>query len=269
MGFALHLYRRLVALQIRAQLQYRVSFMLEVMAAAITLAAFFGALALIFQRFGNLRGWKLGEVAFLWGLIELAFGLMDMIFSGFDPGDFGQQVRRGSFDQLLLRPVNITLQVLGSKFILRRLGRIIQGLAIFWIALALVDIQWSWLKIIYLPLVLTSLICFFGGLFIMGATITFWTVESIEVINIFTYGGSEMMAYPMHIYQDWLRRFFTYIIPAALLNYYPALFFLDKPDPFGLPPFTPFLAPVVGPAILALSLAFWRFGIKHYQSTGS
>jgi ABC-2 type transport system permease protein len=269
MWSALGTYWRLIAIQIRGQLQYRAAFLLEVIAAAITLSIFFVAIVLVFQRFEHIGGWTLGEVAFLWGLVELAFGTMDMLFSGFDPGNFGQRVRRGTFDQLLLRPLNITLQVLGSDFVVRRLGKIIQGMVIFGIALTLVDIQWTLAKFIYLPIVWASLVCFFGGLFIIGSTITFWTVESIEVVNIFTYGGNEMMSYPMHIYQDWLRRFFTYIIPAAFLNYYPALFFLDKPDPFNLPAFAPFLAPVAGFGTLAVALAFWSFGIKHYQSTGT
>ena len=202
-------------------------------------------------------------------MVELAFGTMDLVFGGFDPANFGQQVRRGSFDQLLLRPLSITLQVLGSEFILRRVGRMAQGLAILLLALNLVEVAWTPVKLLYLPLVLASQVCFFGGLLIIGATITFWTVESIEAMNIFTYGGSELMAYPMHIYPDWLRRFFTFVIPAALLNYYPALFLLDKPDPFHLPPWLPFVAPLVGPGVLFLALIFWRFGIRHYQSTGS
>lgn len=265
----LTMYRRLIAVQVRSQLQYRLSFWLELTATTVTIFTYFGAIALVFQRFGNLGGWSLGEVAFLWGIVEFSFGLMDMIFSGFDPGNFGQHVRRGSFDQLLLRPLNITLQVLGSEFVIRRLGKIIQGAAIFAIALILVDLDWTLAKLLYLPLVITSQVCFFGGLFVIGSTITFWTVESIETVNIFTYGGSELIAYPMHIYHDWLRRFFTYIVPAGLLNYYPALFFLDKPDPFNLPAFVPFLAPMPGLGTLLVALAFWRFGIRHYQSTGS
>jgi ABC-2 type transport system permease protein len=178
-------------------------------------------------------------------------------------------VRRGTFDQLLLRPASITVQVLGSEFILRRLGRIAQGLAIFGYALANLEIHWTMAKILYLPVVYTSLVCFFGGLFMIGATLSFWTVESLEVMNIFTYGGTEMIGYPMHIYQDWMRRFFTFVIPAIFLNYYPALYFLGKPDPFGLPPFAPFLAPFAGLGVLAAGLAFWRFGIRYYQSTGT
>ena len=269
MWSALDLYYRLIGAQIRAQLQYRAAFLVELIGQAMATGVWFLSLVLILQRFESIGGWTLGEVAFLYGMVETAFGAMDMLFSGFDPGFFGRQVRRGTFDQLLLRPVDITLQVLGSEFVLRRLGRILQGAAILAVALALAEIRWTPIKLAYLPVVLASLVCFFGGLFIIGSTITFWTVESIEVINILTYGGSEMMSYPMHIYRDWMRHFFTFVVPGIFLNYYPALFFLDKPDPFGLPPFAPFLSPVAGVGVLAVGLAFWRFGIRHYQSTGT
>lgn len=267
--FTFAVYRRLIAIQMRAQLQYRAAFVLEVLSTGITLFLFFASIAFVLQRFGTLGGWTLGELAFLWGTVEFAFGLMDMIFSGFDPANFGKYVRQGLFDQLLLRPVSITTQVLGSEFILRRLGRIAQGVVIFSFALTLADIHWTVGKVLYLPLIIAGLVCFFGGLFMIGATISFWTVESLEAINILTYGGTEMMAYPMHIYPDWLRRTFTYIVPAIFLNYYPALYFLGKPDPFGLPPVFFFISPLVGAGVLGGALLFWRYGIQHYQSTGT
>ena len=76
-------------------------------------------------------------------MVETAFGVMDMLFSGFDPQNFGVQVRLGRFDQLLLRPASITLQVLGSEFILRRLGRIVQGLGVLGLAFANLHIHWT------------------------------------------------------------------------------------------------------------------------------
>jgi len=124
-------------------------------------------------------------------------------------------------------------------------------------------------KLLFMPVIFLSLVCFFGGLFMIGATITFWTYDSIEMVNILTYGGSEMMSYPMNIYQGWLRRFFTYVIPAIFLLYYPALFILDKPDPLHMPVFAPFLSPVVGFGILLMAFIFWNFGLRHYQSTGT
>jgi ABC-2 type transport system permease protein len=269
MDRSISIYWRLMSVQMRAQMQYRVAFAFDIFAAFVLLLFEFGSLALVFQRFGNLGGWRLGEIALLYGVVKAAFSAMDMIFSGFDPEFFGRHVRQGTFDQLLLRPVNITIQVLGSSFELRRLGTILQGLLILMVALSLGDIAWTWVKVVLLVVAFFSLVCFFGGLFIIGSTITFWTIESIEAINIFTYGGSEMIAYPMHIYPEWMRRFFTYIIPAIFLNYYPALYLLGKPDPFNMPPFAPWLAPMVGFGVLLVALRFWRFGIKHYQSTGT
>lgn len=250
-------------------MQYRASFFMELIGAALMTLLEYASFALIFYRFEDLKGWSLGEIAFIYGLSKISFGLMDLFFSGFDPGDFGLRVRKGGFDQLLLRPVNIPLQILGSAFVLRRLGNIVIGAVIFNFALREINLVWTMTKVLYLPLVILGQVCFFGGLFIIGATITFWTVESIEVINIFTYGGTYMISYPMHIYQNWLRRFFTYLIPVAFLNYYPALYYLEKSDPFNLPAFAPFLAPVASLSIFLAALAFWQFGIKHYQSTGT
>jgi ABC-2 type transport system permease protein len=263
------IYRNLLSIQIRSQLEYRISFIFDFIASVLYFSFWFLSLALIFQRFDNLGGWTLPEVAFLYGIVEIAFGLMDLIFSGFDPSHFGQQVRLGTFDQILLRPVNIIIQVFASQFVLRRLGRIVQGFVIFIFAITTLEIQWTMGKVLYLPFILLGLVCFFGGLFVMGSTITFWTIQSIEIVNIFTYGGSEMMSYPMHIYQRWMRQFFTYIIPAIFLNYYPALYILDKADPFNFPPIVRFISPFVGIGILLLAFRAWRFGIRHYQSTGT
>lgn len=265
----MRLYFRFLSIHFRSQLQYRLSFALDVVATFLVTFVYFITLAAVFTRFRSIGGWTLGEVAFLYGQVELAFGLMDMIFSGFDPDFFSMQIRRGVFDQMLLRPLGLPLQIFSSEFLLRRLGRILQGLAILGASLALAPIVWTPAKVLYLPVVLIGTVAFFGGLFVIGATLCFWTVLPVEAINIFTYGGSELLSYPVHIYTDWLRRFFTFVVPGALLVYYPALYFLDKPDPTGLPAFMPFLAPLAGLGVLAAAFAFWAIGVRHYTSTGT
>lgn len=269
MVHSLRLYLRFVGIQVRSQFQYRSSFLFDILATGVSISLYPLATALIFQRFGNIGGWKLGEVAFLWGMVEFAFGIMDMFFSGFDPVSFSELVRRGGFDQLLLRPAGITMQILGSRFITRRTGRVLEGLVIFILALALTPVEWTTAKLLYLPVVVASLVIFFGALFIVGSTITFWTIQPVEAVNIFTYGGIELISYPAHIYPDWLVRLFLYVVPGILLNYYPALYFLGKPDPFHLPAWAPFAAPLVSLLAFTGALAFWRFGIRHYQGTGS
>ena len=111
------IYIRLISVQIRSQLQYRASFLFDIFTTGVTAVLAFVSLALVLQRFGSIAGWTLGEVAFLFGMIEMSFGAMDMIFSGFDPDVFSVQVREGRFDQLMLRPVGLAWQVLGSRFL--------------------------------------------------------------------------------------------------------------------------------------------------------
>ncbi len=250
-------------------MQYRITFVFEVLGTIVITLTEFAALALVLLKFEVIGGWTIGEVAFLYGTINVSFGIMDMFFSGFDPQNFGRHVRMGTFDQLLLRPVNITLQVLGLEFQVRRIGRIMIGVGIFIFAFQTTSILWSSEKILVLIFAIIGQIAYFGGLFIFGATLTFWTIESIEVVNILTYGGSELIGYPMNIYPEILRKFFTFILPAIFLNYYPALFILGRPDPLNFPPFAHWLAPLAGALILFLALRFWRFGITKYQSTGT
>jgi ABC-2 type transport system permease protein len=265
----LSLYARLVSIQLRSQMQFPVSFWVDVISTALLNLSYFFSTYLVLERFGNLAGWTIGELAFLYGMIELSFGLMDMIFSGFDPDYFSINVRQGALDQILLRPVNVLTQIFGSAFILRRLGRISQGLGVLLLALSLMHIPWTWGRVLYLPVVLASQVAAMGSLFIVGSTLTFWTVQRVEAVNIVTYGGTEMMSYPAPIYPAWLRGFFTYLVPFVFLNYYPALYFLDKPDPLGMPGVAPFLAPLVAGWMLFAALRFWRFGLSHYQSTGT
>ncbi len=263
------LYFRLISVQIRSQMQYRLQFVVDMLATMLISVASFFTIAFVMQRFGSVAGWSLGEIAFLYGMVETSFGVMDLLFSGFDPGNFGRQTRLGRFDQLLLRPASITLQVFGSEFTLRRLGRIFQGAAVFFFAISLVKPHWTLPHLLFLPFVFLSQVLFFGGLFIIGAALSFWTLEALEIVNIFTYGGTEMMAYPMHIYPSWLRNFFTYILPAIFLNYTPAIYLLNKPDPLHFPAYTPFLAPLAGFGVFFAALAFWNYGIRHYQSSGT
>jgi len=269
MKHALNILSRLLRIQIRSQLQYPTSFIMEVISSTFIMGFYFVAFALTFTRFDAIGGWTLGEVAFIWGLAEFSFGTMDMLFSGFDYDAFGPMVRRGRFDQLLLRPVDITLQVLGSRFVLRRLGKMAEGIIIFTFGLTQIDVHWTAVKIMYLPVLSLSQVLFFGALFIAGATTTFWTMERLEILNVFTYGGNEVMSYPMYIFPRPIRWIFTFIVPLIFMSYFPAVYILDKPDPFNAPRFFSFLAPLVAIGVFLLAMRFWRFGIRNYQSTGS
>ena len=264
---AVRLYVRYVALSFRAQMQYRASFlMLAGGQCLITAMEFLGIWAL-FDRFGTLEQWSLAEVAFFYGIVHVAFAVADAASRGFDV--FGAMVRTGEFDRLLLRPRSTLLQLAGRELTLRRVGRLTQGLAILlWAAWAL-ELQWTAPKVALVLFAVAGGVCLFTGLFILQATLAFWTVETLEIVNTVTYGGVETAQFPLTIYRPWFRRFFTFVVPLACVNYFPALAVLGKPDPLGTPAALHWLAPTVGVLFLAVTCRIWQFGVRHYHSTGS
>lgn len=265
----LRLYFLLLRAQARSQGVYRASFALDALATALITATEFAAFALVLPRFGGLGGWTLGEVALLYGLAELGFVLMDLIFGGFDAPNLSAQVRSGSFSTLLLRPAPLPVQVLGSDFALRRFPRALLAAGILAYGMAHSGVAWTAGDMVLLAGSLVGLIAFFGGLFVVGGTLTFWTVESVEAMNVLTYGGRTLISYPMDIYGEWLRRAFTYLLPAAFLSYFPVMHLLGRPLPDGLPGWAAYLAPVAGPLVLGAAALLWRVGVRHYQGTGS
>ncbi|MGH2585809.1 MAG: ABC transporter permease [Dehalococcoidia bacterium] len=263
----LGLYLWLLGAQVRSQLQYRASFALQFVGQGLATFVDFIAILLLFGRFPTLAGWSLGEVAFLYGLGGIAFALSDLFSGGFDRLSF--TIQTGQFDRVLTRPVSVFLQTLSMDFQIRRLGRVAQAAVAFVFSLTLVQIEWTPLRLLVMVIALISGVVIFCGIWVIGAAITFWTVQTSEVTNVFTYGGSALVEHPMSIYGRWLQRFFTFVVPLAFVTYLPALYILDRPDPLGLPGVLRFCSPLVAAAFYLLARAIWSFGVRHYQSTGS
>lgn len=266
--YDLALYRSLISMQIRAQAQYKINLLIDIGTFFFTTAFEFIGLLIIFGPFPSMLGWRIGEVALLASIMSLGFGIAEMMGDGID--NFSETIRLGEFDRVLLRPVGAFLQVIGSGFRLRRLGRLTQGILAFLIALRLLPgLHWTPLKLLLLPIAIASGGTIFISILLLGATMCFWTVETTELTNILTYGSREMLSYPITIYHQLLQRFFLFIVPLAFGSYVPACYLLDRPLPFGLPGEAAFAAPLVALAFAIVAGMIWRRGIRHYQSTGN
>lgn len=264
---SLKLYWRYLDLSLRAQMQYRASFALKASAQFFLTFMEFLGLAALFHRFGQIRGWTLAEMALFYGIISIAFAIAEAGARGFDV--FSRFVRMGDFDRVLLRPRSPALQVLGLEFQLMRIGRFTQGLLVLIWAAHHLPINWSLAKTAVVTWSITGGACLFAGLFVIQAALCFWTVEAIELVNCTTYGGVEIAQFPLSIYRGPLRTFFIWIVPLATINYFPAHALLEKPEVMGSSHLFQILAPAAGILFLILATAFWRFGVRHYRSTGS
>ena len=258
---------RIAALRIRGQMAYRASFWMQIFSSFIVHLAELIALLAMFTRFEAMGGWTLGEVALLHGISMTAFSIADTIAVGLD--SVPAQVRHGEFDRVLTRPLSSWIQTIVSEVSLRHLGLLPQGIVMLGVSIALVDVRWTPGKALFLPIVIASGVGLYVALFTVMAILSFWTVNAVEAVNAFTYGGRNLGQFPLHIFDRWLRRVFIWIVPVGFTAYFPALYLLDKRDPLGMPGFFPFIGPAVA-ALFCLVVAWgWRLGIRHYRSTGS
>lgn len=264
----LRLYLRYTALSIRAQLAYPGSFLLLSCGAfLVTIIEFIGVWAL-FRRFGHLQGWSLGEVSLFYGLVSVIFAFGDAVTRGFDV--FGEVfVKTGGFDRLLVRPRTTALQLLGYELRLTRVGRLAQGVLVFAIGAHLTHFAFSPAAVAIMLWAALGGIALFGGLFVFQATLSFWTVESLEVMNVLTYGGESAAQYPLNIYAGWFRDILIFVVPIGCVTYFPMLAAMGRADPLGTPGWILPLTPVAGFAFLSVALLAWGRGVRHYTSTGS
>jgi len=262
----LRLYRRFLALSALAQLQYRVSFVMQVLGQLGVSGIEFFSLWALFRRFHRLGTWTLPEVGVFYGVVGLAWALADTVGRGFD--NFGLLVRAGDFDRILLRPRSTVFQLLAQDTQFRRLGRMVQALAVLGWSWTALDLNASAGNFLLVLLAVASGAALFLGLLIIQATIAFWTIESLEIMNVLTYGGAATAQYPMSIYPGWLRKIFYFGVPLGCVTYLPVCTLLGRADQVGLPLWLGWIAPLVGFGFFALALLAWRIGTRHYASTG-
>ena len=258
------LYFKFLLVSFRVQTQYRVSFILYTVSNFCVSIIELYAVYALFQRFRALGTWTLPEVMIFYGMTYMAFALAEAYMRGFDTIE--RHIRSGEFDRILLRPRSVFLQVLGSEFQLLRIGRFINGLLPFVLGVAAVKPGWGiaeWAFIVF-AIILGSMT--YGGVMFVRAMTSFFTVESLEVFNIFTHGGVQASSYPMDIYSGWFRKLFTYVIPLAAINYWPMSALLHKNY---APTWAAYLSPLLGIAFFGAGYLCWKFGVRHYRSTGS
>ena len=259
--------RYLLGARLRGQLQYPASFITQIIANAAVNLAEFATILVFFLHVDAIAGWTIGQIAVLYGIATISFGIGHLLASGL--AGFSQQLVKGEFDQILTRPVSAFIQVLGADVQLRRLGHLVQGGVALVIGLSLVDIPWSPARVVALPVIVLGIVVLYMALFALEATISFWTTQGIEAVNIATYGGNTVAAYPIDIFAMWLKGFFLLIVPLAFVVHIPMAWLLGRPTPLGLPAWIGLLT---APILLVFCLAvgwLWSVGVRRYRSTGS
>ena len=258
----MRLYGRYILMHLKSQMQYKGSFFLLIFSQFLTAFSALASVYFLMQRFHRIDQFSFQEVLLCFAIVLMAFSLAECFARGFDR--FPSILANGGFDRILVRPRSTILQVLGSQVEFTRLGRLCQATLVFCYAIPASDVVWTLDRVLLLMLMILSGALVFFGLFLIFAGLCFFTTEGLEFINIFTDGGREFGAYPLSVYGDGVLKFFTFVIPLALVQYYPLLYLTGRSD-------SPLhaLSPLFAGLFLLPCYLLWRIGIRHYRSTGS
>ncbi len=258
-------YVDIAALWVRAAWSYPGSFVMLTVGHGLITALDFVGLWIMFGHLDTLGGFTLREIGLLYGATGVGLGVADTLIGSVER--IGVYVRTGRLDQMLIKPLPLLVQVCADQFTLRRLGRITQATIVF--AWAATGVDWTPLRVLVAVSMLVSGTLIFFGLFVGFACVQFWTSDTSEFANAFTYGGNTLTQYPLTIFTRELVVFLTLFLPVAFVNWYPCLYLLGHPDPFGLPSWLQFASPIAAAAVVTGAMVVWRTGIRHYTSTGS
>ncbi len=263
----LRLYARSMAILIKSQLQYPLSFLMQTIAQLVMEGGEMLALILLIDRFDRLNQWGPGDLYFFFGLMSVSFYLTEIFGRGVT-GNFPYMVRTGQLDTVLLRPRGILTQVLCSAADPRRITCIAVGTVSLVIGSNMAEIAWTLPKVLLFIETIFFSFWLILGLFMVEAILCIHSVKSVELANTLTYGGRSACEYPSDIYPRPLRVLFTVIAPFALVMHVPASTILDKPL-FGWPMWTAFVTPLSGAVLFGIMYLLFRKAMRFYRSTGS
>ncbi|MBN1583952.1 MAG: ABC-2 family transporter protein [Anaerolineae bacterium] len=251
---------------LQAQLAYPANFMMQVV--SIALIGFLGipALLLLTTAFPSIGGWDFYMLGFMAALREMAGGIHHGFFFSFFY--HRELVKSGRLDRLLVRPVHPLLQIMASSFDLSAIGGFVPGLVLFAITCRKVAVEWNILNVAFLAIVVLSGAIIEWAVYLFFATFDFW-LEGVEGLGYIPDAFREStLYYPIHIYSRALAYFITFCFPYAFIAYFPTLYFFQV-NVETFPGFFVYLTPVVAVLSTAIVVAFWSFGLRHYQSTGT
>ncbi|GFI47978.1 hypothetical protein IMSAGC019_03304 [Lachnospiraceae bacterium] len=262
----LSVYLNYIRMFIKAKSEYRMSFLLGIFVNIFDNFITYISLWVIFDNFKVIEGWNFYEMAILYGLFRVTDAFAGM-FLWYTMNFIDEDIITGNLDVYLIRPMGLLQQMVCRRFGETYIGQIIVVVIFMVYSFERLNYTihlWTWL---YLVLVLISGTLIHAAALIVIGSLNFWFLGAKRLAGILYNGMGRFTQYPLTIFPGAVRIVLTYILPWALINYYPCLVILNKVQTteeriLGL------AAPGVGGILFGLSVYILNKGIHRYSGNG-
>ncbi len=256
------LYLKYFEIHLKSAMQFKGSFFATIISQFLTAFTVFLGITFMFGRFNSVDGFTYEEVVLCYAIILMGFGLSQLFASGFKV--FDTMIGNGQFDRILCRPRNEIFQVLSQRIDFVRLGMLFQAVVMLVYSLVTCPVDWTFSRVLTVIFMIAGGFVLFSALFLLDGSIAFFTIQGLEVMNVFTYGALEHGKYPLSIYGRKMLTFCTFVIPYALIQYYPLTYVLGRTERLWY-----MFLPIIACLFVVPCWIVWRIGVSRYKSTGS
>jgi ABC-2 type transport system permease protein len=247
---------------IQTDMEYRADFYTRILASLLGLLTTVGALSIAYHYTSNLKGWTFPQTLVLLAVYYLMDGLIEMFIAP-NMRNVMQQVREGTLDFVLLKPVSAQFMASFRTVVIWRIVNVLVGLGLTIYTIGRLSLGVGLPQAMAFAVTLAAGMAVVYSFWLFLVTLTFWFVK-IDNIEQIVWQAFEAGRYPIEIYPAWLRGSLTYVVPVAFIITVPAQALAGRLQGGFI-----LVTLLVAALMVILSSAFWRFGLKHYTGASA
>jgi len=236
-----------------AAMEYRVSFVSQIVGMMLNNAVYFLFWVIFFNRFQSVRGWELRDMFLLFGIVASGFGLGVYLFG--NAFSLADTIAGGRLDYYLSLPRPVLLHALASRSVSSGLGDFTYGLISF--ALAGRFSPGALARFVGATILATVV---FVAFLVLVQSLAFWMGNATMLAQQATNALITFAMYPITLFDGTAKLLLFTVIPAAFIGAVPA----ELVRQFTWPTFAALLAGAAG--FLALALFAFHRGLRRYES---
>ena len=200
-------------IQFMNELQYRGSFVLQLVRTVLTLGTSVAVVSIVYGHIDDLGGWSMPRLLALVGVFTLVGGLLGT-FVWPNLIELVGDVRAGTLEYLLLKPVDAQFLASVRAQYLWNGTDIVGGLGMIGWAVTMFDRPPHALDVVLFLVALALGVSIIYSFLLVLMTTVFWLVQVEEFAELFA-AVFEAGRWPVSVYPHWLQAVLTLVVPIS------------------------------------------------------
>lgn len=248
------------------EMAFRGNFIVKVLVEIIWLGIILSFYRLIFQRTEMIAGWNEAQYLFFVGCFFALNGMIETLFLE-NCNEFGELVRKGDLDFLLLKPIDEQFLISCRRIDWGTAPNVLMGVGLMGYALVQMDWQFSAGRLAAFLVLFTCGLGLAYAFMLALTSLSVWLVRNQSLMEMW-WLFTNLARYPKEIFsKTWaepIGLFLTFVVPFLLIVNIPSDVMVRSFEP-GMVAFT------IGMSIAAILFSRWFFmrSLRSYRSASS